>query len=118
MSTQKRVINETEEYIESHLMNWISLSDIAFHAGMSKYHFHRIFRKYSHETIHRFISRIKLERSAMLLITNPGISVTDIAFRYGYSESSAYCRAFKKHYLVSPSVFRSARNVKNQAGTL
>lgn len=42
----------------------------------------------------------------MYLAVNSEISITEIAFNYGYSESSAYNRAFKKHFGISPSQFR------------
>jgi AraC family transcriptional regulator, mar-sox-rob regulon activator len=105
-------INQAEDYIENNLHNKILLSDLAEYVYLSEYHFHRIFKQNTTESIHQFISRIKIERSAMLLVTNPKISITEIAYLYGYSESSAYCRAFKKHFLVTPNVYRIARYVK------
>ena len=112
MKSYASIINQAEDYIENNLHNKILLSDLAKYVYLSEYHFHRIFKQNTTESIHQFISRIKIERSAMLLVTNLKISITEVAFLYGYSESSAYCRAFKKQYLVSPKVYRIARNVK------
>lgn len=110
--TYSKLINQAEDYIETHLTDKISLSNLAENVFLSEYHFHRIFSAYSKETLHQFISRIKLERSAMVLVTNPNLTITDIAYQYGFSESSSYCRAFKKHFHCSPLQFRFARNVK------
>lgn len=107
-----RLINEVEDYIEQNLDKKILLRDIAKSVCLSEYHLHRIFSKYTSESIHQFIARIKLERSAILLIVNQNLSITEIAYMYGYSESSAYCRAFKRCFQVSPSQYRKARNVK------
>ncbi|MBU1142196.1 MAG: helix-turn-helix transcriptional regulator [Firmicutes bacterium] len=107
-----KIINLAEDYIEKNLNKNILLSDIANSVHLSEYHFHRIFRAWSSETIHQFISRIKLERSAILLVTNQNLSITDIAMQYGYSETSSYCRAFKKHFKITPMQFRLARIVK------
>lgn len=38
-----RLINKTEDYIERHLKEPISLSDLAQNAHLSDFHFHRIF---------------------------------------------------------------------------
>lgn len=46
------LINKTEDYIEQHLAEPISLSDLARNAHLSEFYFHRIFRKYSSETLH------------------------------------------------------------------
>lgn len=86
--------------------------NISNNVHLSKYHFHRIFREKSLESIHQFVSRIKLERSAVVLVTNQNLSITDIAMQYGYSETSSYCRAFKKHFNMTPIQYRLARNVK------
>lgn len=112
MKNYTRIINEAEDYIERNLNKKILLIDIAKSLCISKYHFHRIFSENSSESLHQFISRIKLERSAILLVINPNLSITEIAYMYGYSESSAYCRSFKKHFQVSPSEYRKARIVK------
>lgn len=112
MKSYLRIINEAEDYIEQNLNSKIYLKDIANSLCISKYHFHRIFSEYSSESLYQYISRIKLERSAILLTIFKDLSITEIAYRYGYSESSAYCRSFKRYFLITPSEFRKARNVK------
>jgi AraC family transcriptional regulator len=111
-----RLINKTEDYIETNLDKRITLTDVANNVNFSEYHFHRIFSKYSNETLKQFTTRIKMERSAIYLAINSDISITEIAFKYGYSSSSSYNKAFKKHYGVSPTEFRKEqewkRNIK------
>ncbi len=107
-----RLMNKSEDYIEQNLSESISLDDLARNANMSKYHFHRLFSKYNEETVKQFITRIKMERSGMLLIARPDLSITELAFRYGYNDASTYSKAFKKHMGMSPSAFRTARNDK------
>jgi AraC-like DNA-binding protein len=48
----------------------------------------------------------------MYLIVNHSISITDIALKYGYSDSSSYNKAFKKFFGVNPTGYRKARNDK------
>ena len=100
------LINKAEDYIESHLSEKITLSDIAHALGISEYHFHRIYRNSSTETLNQFITRIKMERSAIYLVVDKKITITEIAFRYGYNDSSSYNRAFRKHFGLSPTRFR------------
>jgi AraC-type DNA-binding domain-containing proteins len=99
-------INKAEDYIENHLSEKIKLSDIARDLGISEYHFHRIYRNSSNETLNQFMTRIKMERSAIYLVVNKKITMTEIAFRYGYHDSSSYNRAFRKHFGLSPTQFR------------
>ncbi|MEG0283536.1 MAG: AraC family transcriptional regulator [Erysipelotrichales bacterium] len=112
MDVYIRLINKTEDYINNHLDENITLDDLAQNIHLSKYHFHRIYTKYSDETIKQFIIRTKMERSAIFLTTRQDLSISEIAQRYGYSDSSAYNKAFKRYFNLSPIAFRKARNDK------
>ena len=112
MNEYIRLINKTEDYIENNLDKKITLDDLANNINLSKFYFHRIFKKYSQETIKQFIRRIKMERSALFLTIRKDISIIEIALRYGYSDSSAYNKAFKQYYGISPLEYRKARNDK------
>lgn len=107
-----RIINKSEDYIEENLSSNISLNDLASNVHMSKYHFHRLFSSYSDETVKQFVTRIKIERSALFLTVRSDLSVTDVAFRYGYNDVSTYNKAFKKYLGISPLNYRKARNDK------
>ncbi|WP_431028894.1 helix-turn-helix transcriptional regulator [Lysinibacillus sp. LZ02] len=107
-----RLVNKSEDYIESHLSEKISLDDLANNANMSKYHFHRLFRKYNNETVKQFVTRIKVERSGIFLAVRNDLSITDIALRYGYNDASTFNKAFKKYIGMSPLEYRKARNDK------
>jgi len=109
----KVLINKAEDYIENNLSKRIRLEDIANAVGLSQYHFHRIFHTHSKETIAQFITRIKMERSGIYLVVNKEISITEIAFRYGYCDASSYNKAFRKHYNCSPTEFRNRKNIQS-----
>ena len=104
------LVNKAEDYIENHLSEKIKLSDIAHDLGVSEYHFHRIYRTNGAETLNQFITRIKMERSAIYLVANKKVTITEIAFGYGYNDSSSYNRAFRKHFGVSPTAFRKQQD--------
>lgn len=101
-----RLINKSEDFIEKNLSKNISLSDLSENANFSQYHFHRIFKKYSNETVNDFITRFKLERVAIFISVNKDISLTDVALDYGYSDYSYFSKSFKKYFGCSPSIYR------------
>lgn len=53
-----------------------------------------------------------MERAGIFLVVREDISMIDIAFRYGYDNVSSFNKAFKKHFALSPSVYRKARKEK------
>ena len=83
---QRRVF-ETMNYISEHATENLSLEEIAQIAHFSKFHFHRIFKAFTGETVASFTRRIRLEKAANSLFFNLEQSITDIAFEYGFSSS-------------------------------
>ncbi|MEI5993614.1 helix-turn-helix domain-containing protein [Candidatus Enterococcus mansonii] len=110
-----RLINKTEDYIEQNLKESLSLKKLAEHAKLSEFHFHRIFKRYSTETINEFVTRVKIERAAIFLCVSPKISITTVAMEYGYGDSSSFSRTFKKHFGVSPIKYRKQQELSRNA---
>jgi len=102
-------VNRGIEYIMRHLEDEISIDDVARHCNISKYHFSRVFRSQTGQSMYGFIKRLKMDQSALKLKIEKKKSITDIGLDYGYS-SSNYSSAFKKHHAISPLEFRRLVN--------
>jgi AraC-like DNA-binding protein len=55
------------------------------------------------------IRRLRLERAHFELLGDPSVSITTIALRNGFSDSSSFSHAFRASYGISP---RDLRNLK------
>ena len=64
---EKRV-NRVIDHIRDHLADELSLESLAAIAAFSPFHFHRIFRAMTGETLAAFVQRLRLERAAVTLI--------------------------------------------------
>lgn len=102
-------INEVVDYIEKNIDRNFTLDELASRAGFSKFHFHRIFYTFTRETMFQFIQRLRLEKSATLLLNEPGKPVTDIALECGFANSSSFAKSFKIHFGVSASEWRNQK---------
>lgn len=105
-------INRVIDYIETNICQNLSLEEVATVANFSPYHFHRIFRFMVGEPLNQFITRLRMERAATLLLSYRHRSVTEIMYDCGMNDSSSFARLFKKHMKMSPSAWRKQYNSK------
>lgn len=94
-------LNQVLDYIEAHLTDDLSLEKISEFAGVSDYHFRKIFFYLSGLTLSEYIKNRKLSEANKDLLR--GEKVTDVAFKYGYQSLDGFTRAFKKWSGFLPS---------------
>ncbi len=99
----KRVI----EYMSTNFGEQISLEQLAHEAGISKYHFVRLFRRKVGVTPVRHLSQIRLEAARDLLITT-NLRIRDVARICGFIAPSHFSTAFAARYGKTPDKFREA----------
>lgn len=96
-------INLAVDYIEANINSKITTKDLAKISSFSEFHFHRIFKLITSETVNQYIKRLKMGKSFRdLTIGND--SVTQTAFKYGYNSSANFTRDFTLFYNTNPSV--------------
>ena len=101
-------VNRVLDYIEIHLADSLTLDELASVSCFSPFHFHRIFRAFVGETVGQYISRLRLEKAATLLFSNPEKSITVIALNCGFSSSTTFARAFRDAFGKSASAWRKS----------
>ena len=89
------------EYIETHLMEKISLENMAGEIGYTSYYLSSKFQKETGCTINQYIKRAKIEKSKELL-KNPLLSISDVSERLAFSSPSYFSSVFKKITGMSP----------------
>lgn len=93
-------INRVMDYARKHLDEDLSLEQLAAIAYFSPFHFHRIFKTLTGETLKQFVKRLRLERALYLLSHGPR-PLTEVALECGFASSSDFSRSFKAHFGVS-----------------
>lgn len=102
----ERRINRVMDYVSQNLSEPLALESLAAVAAFSPFHFHRVFKSHTGESLGNFIQRIRLERAARALIHQTGRDITDIALEAGFASSSAFAHAFKTHFGMSATRWR------------
>jgi AraC family transcriptional regulator len=96
-----RELNQVIDYIEEHLTDDLNLEAISEYAGVSDYHFRKIFFYLSGMTLNEYVKYRRLSEASMELLH--GATVTDVALKYGYQSMDGFTRAFKKWSGLLPS---------------
>ena len=91
------------DHIRGHLDEDLSLPEVAKVASFSPYHFHRIFKGMTGETVASFTRRARLERAVYLMRGSPCRELSSIAVEVGFSTPSEFSRVFRSHYGQAPS---------------
>jgi AraC family transcriptional regulator len=100
-----RRVNRAIDHVLVHLNEPLPLEVVAKVANFSPFHFHRIFKVVVGETLHDFVTRLRLERALTLLSRPEPPNLTEVALECGFASSSDFSRSFKAHYGVPPSRF-------------
>jgi AraC-like DNA-binding protein len=83
----------------------LALANVAAEAGLSPWHFHRLFRGTFRETPHEFLTRLRIERAKDLL-TVGSRSVTDICLDVGFTSLGSFGTLFACQVGLSPVAYR------------
>jgi len=101
-------INKVIDYIEDHISQKISLEELADIAAFSKYHFHRVFKIVSGETLNKYIKRIKMEKAYKLIQLDKSTNIKDVSILLGYNSTANFSRDFCDYYGVAPTKVQSS----------
>jgi AraC family transcriptional regulator len=93
------------EFMRASLSLPISLADIAASAGLSPYHFLRVFRSVTGMPPFRYLTRLRIDAARRLLLDGD-LSVTEVAALCGFGSASQFSTAFRREAGLSPSEFR------------
>ena len=92
-------------YIEANLDYDMSLAQIARQAGLSQWHFQRIFKALTNETLKTYIRSRRLANSLDKLL-NTKHRIIDIAISAGYESQESFTRVFKASFNLTPNEYR------------
>jgi len=82
----------------------LPLATLAAVAGMSPYHFAKLFTRQVGVAPHAFQTQLRLQKATDLLAA--GASCVEAALESGFCDQSHLCRAFKKKFGIAPARYR------------
>ncbi len=101
-----RQVQRGIDFIEQHLDEDITLAEVSRTAGVSHWHFQRMFKALTNETLKSYIRSRRLANARVkLLKTNA--HVLDVALGSGFESQASFTRAFKKAFGMPPARYRA-----------
>lgn len=104
-SMQARRVAKTLRYVEAHGAEDCSLDTLASNAGLSSFHYLRVFRAMTGQTPRQFVIATRLRMAATALRTTR-TPVTEVAMAAGFGDLSHFTTSFTRAFGVSPRAYR------------
>lgn len=104
---QTNPIHKSIQYIQSHIMEPISINLLAYDLNMSEANFSNSFKKIMGITPKEYITNLKLMKAKEMLKDQ---NVTEVAYDLGYDNISHFIALFKNRYGITPKQFKSIGN--------
>ena len=100
-------IQKAVDFIEANLKKDIDADGIAKAAHFSKFHFLRVFKAMTGETVGQYLRKRRISDAARQLIVSDQ-SLLQLAFDYCFESQEAFTRSFKQVLGVTPGKYRKA----------
>lgn len=100
-----RVIEKALSYIRENLPYDLSLRTVAAYVSVSPVHFHNCFKSATGKTLHGYVEEQRIKQALHLLVTTD-LTLTDIAYRCGFSSQSYFSYAFKRCMKMTPGAYK------------
>lgn len=98
-------IEKAIQYIENHLVEDITVKDVAKYVHISEFYFQKGFAMLCGFTISEYIRKRRLSLAGNE-IAGSDIKIIDIAIKYGYDSPDSFTKAFTRFHGVTPTVAR------------
>ena len=112
-SVQNMYVLSALQYIEQNYADKIEVGDIADQLHISSRYLNKLFQKHTNMTLLNYINVFRMNQ-AFLLMTDPQLTLTEIASRVGMNDSQHFSKLFKSVIGSSPSLFRKTLSNEEQ----
>ena len=105
-SRHANTVDRVTAHIAANLSERLELRELASLAGMSTYHFARVFKAHTGLSVHQFVLECRLEGARARLAGSP-LAISAIAAETGFSSQSHLTTAFKRRFGLTPKAYRT-----------
>jgi two-component system, response regulator YesN len=105
-SSMDKIVHSVVRYINDHVSEDLSLTDLASHAGLSKNYLCYVFKKEMKTTLLNYIVDVRMRRARELL-RDGNHRMYEVGDMVGYHDYAYFSQIFKRQTGMTPSEYRS-----------
>lgn len=102
---------QVEKLVSERLGEAIHVEDLAAAAGLSPFHFSRMFHASTGKAPHAYVTSRRMEEACRLL-AGTDMPLAQVATRVGYRTQAHFTGVFHRHVGVTPRTYRVSRSVE------
>lgn len=100
-----QTIRDIRRYLLEHYSEELNLGRLSSQFFLTPSYLSELFRRYTGETITRYLLKIRMEKAAVLLASSEQ-SLASISEELGYNDYNYFSRLFKRYFGISPAKYR------------
>lgn len=100
------------QYIEIHLLEDLSLNEVAKYVGVSPQYFSKVFKEEQKVSFVEWVTNLRIKKAKELL-NDPDVVIKEVCYRVGYHDPNYFSRLFKKTVGVTPTTYAKKNTNKN-----
>jgi len=105
--TEPEAVANAKDFVQSHVEEAITLSQVVQHVKVSRFYFCKLFKKATGMTLTEYVARVRIEK-AKALLSDPSRRVSEVVFDAGFGSIPHFNSLFKRHVGMPPTAYRAA----------
>ncbi len=102
---------KTRQFIDDNFDKDLNLDILSKHRFTSKYHLHRLFKRYYGLTPRQYLTDRRIQKSKEYLVN--GSSVTETCFMVGFESLGSFSKLFKSKTGIAPSMYKKEQDSRS-----
>ena len=107
---QSLLAERAANYICAHYAEPLTQPEVAEKLGVTPAYLSTVFHEEMGESYSKFLTRLRMTQAALLLRSNPSMTLQSVAEQTGYLSDKHFIGVFKKFFGVTPNEYRHNRS--------